>query len=305
MPTPKIFDIVREKERRYTTVPDAFITSVEKNQVNVYKSLEELLFNMEVSEGTFVLSDKNLAIINQVDTIANNQLFNDEYKDSLTEYLRQYKVQTDLTNKYYTELNVGFGEIDPVNTVITSQRNALELLGQDAFTQNFTTPLKDLLNQSVTGQATLQETIQTVRLLTLGNDDLDSRILSHAKRVAYDAFAVSDRTYTNAVANQLQLEFYLYFGGEIDDTREFCAERLGKYFHKKEIEGWGDGKRCCGLEYPKGGTWQGRNSATNKTTIFTLAGGYNCKHSILPVGINRVPKEVIERNINNGNYIAK
>jgi len=127
-------------------------------------------------------------------------------------------------------------------------------------------------------------------------------MVSHVKRVAYDAFAVSDRTYTNTVSNVLGIEWYFYSGGTIDDTRDFCQERIGKYFHKKEVEGWGENKSCCGLKYPNSNGWQGRNTLTNKTTIFTLAGGYNCKHSISPVSLRSVPKSVVQRNIENGNY---
>jgi len=302
MPTPSILQLLKERELRYTTVPDKLVTQMSQVQNNVFKEVEKILSQFEYEGGNLVLSEHNVNLINSIDAQINQAIYNDTYIESLTEYTSQFRQQQALTNKYFTELNIGFGSIDPIDTVLTSQKNAIQLLGDDAYTQIFLTPLKEGLNSSVTSGASFTDTLATLRDFTIGNENVDGKIISHVKRVAYDAFAVSDRNYTASVSAQLGIEFYLYFGGEIDDTRDFCAERHGKYYHKKEIEGWGEGKRCCGLEYPKGNTWQGRNSATNKSTIFSLAGGYNCKHSILPVSISEVPESVIKRNLENGNY---
>lgn len=297
-----IIKIIDEKTERLTSVPDKLVSGVGKSQLEAYKEIESLVYELESESGSLLLSEANLSKISSIDKLLNDTIFNDEYKGYLTDYIGQFKAQADLSNKYFTELNVGFSDIDPINTIITSQKNAISLLGDDAFTQAFSAPLKDMLVSSITGGASLKDTISTLRDFALGTDQTEGRMVSYVKTIAYDSFAVSDRTYTTTVSNQLGLEFYLYFGGHISDTREFCDERRGKYFHKKEIEGWGNGDRCCGLSYPQSGVWPGRNKLTNKTTIFTLAGGYNCKHSINPVSIKSVPKTVIERNVSNGNY---
>ena len=40
-----------------------------------------------------------------------------------------------------------------------------------------------------------------------------------------------------------------------------------------------------------------------KTNVWNIfAGGGNCMHSILPVSTYSVPHEVIQRNLDNGNY---
>jgi hypothetical protein len=36
--------------------------------------------------------------------------------------------------------------------------------------------------------------------------------------------------------------------------------------------------------------------------IFVFVAGYNCSHEMVPVHILIVPKDVIDRNIENGNY---
>lgn len=291
MPQSKLEKIVEEKLNRLESVPDSFVSDVEKSQLEAYKEVEKIILQMDTKDGVLLVTDKNTALLSSVDKRIKDTVFNDEYTNSLTQYIKEYNVQGQLANSYFIELNVGFTDADKINTILASQKNALSVLGEDAFTQSFIAPLNQLLNSSITSNAGLSETISSLRTFALGNADVDGRMVSHVKRVAYDAFAVSDRTYTSAVANSLGIKWFLYRGRKIRDTRDFCNARVDKYFHKKEIEKWGEL-----------GDWQGKNTLTNKTTIFTLAGGNNCKHSIDPVSIKSVPKSVIQRNIDNGNY---
>jgi hypothetical protein len=132
-----------------------------------------------------------------------------------------------------------------------------------------------------------------LRYLIEGNEEVDGRLMSHVKRVAYDSFAVSDRSYTNTIATDLGLEFYRWSGGKIEDTRCFCLERAGKYFHREEIKAWGRGENIGKCK--SNGLWEGANSNTDEATIFFYAGGYNCKHSIAPVSKKSVPADVMQR----------
>lgn len=300
---PSVKEIVDDKIRRLESVPDEFLTVVQKSQLEAYKEVQKMVLDMDTENGILIISDKNTSIINSIETTIKNTVFNDEYSSGLTEYIKQFNVQAELTNKYFVELNVGFdSEANEVNTVLASQKNAINLLGEDSFTQSFITPLNQLINTSMTTGATMSDTIDSLQQFVLGSDELDGKMVGQAKRIAYDIFAVADRNQTAAIANSLGLEFYLFQGGHLSDSREFCDERKGKYFHKKEIEAWGEGKKCCGLKWPQSGKWQGMNPQTNKNTIFALVGGFNCKDSLNPVSIKSVPKDVIQRNIENGNY---
>jgi hypothetical protein len=75
-------------------------------------------------------------------------------------------------------------------------------------------------------------------------------------------------------------------------------ERVDKYFHVTEIEYWGETPslwNTCKTKLHKGG---GMIAGTNKTTIFTYRGGWQCNHQIIPVSEKIVPKDVIKRNSN-------
>lgn len=289
---------------RLESVPDDFVNQVKGTQKEVLKDIEDLTSQLETENGVFVFNEKNINIINSIDQKLKDTVFSDEYIKAVQDFASQFNKQASINNAYFKSINVGF-EPDPIYQAVlrSSQKNAIDLLGEDAFTQKLINPLKQILESAITNKVSFSDTLDSLRTVIAGDasKDIDGALVSHVKRVAYDGFAASDRSYTNAISQDLGLEFYRYSGGIIKDSRCFCIKRHGLFFHKKEIEGWGEGKGVGECGYP----WQGMNSITNKATIFIVAGGYNCKHGWLPVSIKSVPKNVIQRNLDNGNYIPK
>jgi hypothetical protein len=292
-----INDFLEEKHDRLDSVPSAFVRSMDGVQARVSREIEDLVSQLEIENGNIVLSEKNMVLINNMEQRLKNLIFDEAYEKNLTSFLSEFKRQAELNNQYFTATIPEFEPSALYESVLKStQKNALSLLNEDAFTQTLIGPIKQTLEASITNNISFSETLTNLRYLIEGDEEVDGRLMSHVKRVAYDSFAVSDRSYTNTIATDLGLEFYRYSGGKIEDTRCFCAERAGKFFHRKEIEGWGEGKDVGSCGFP----WQGMNSNTDKATLFYYAGGYNCKHSILPVSKKSVPQDVIQRAISEG-----
>lgn len=78
-----------------------------------------------------------------------------------------------------------------------------------------------------------------------------------------DGFAEFDRTLQNKFASRLELNYAIYQGGEIKETRSFCGERNGKVYTIEEILSW------------QNENWQGKKESHN---ILIDCGGYNCRH---------------------------
>ena len=123
------------------------------------------------------------------------------------------------------------------------------------------------------------------------SSDLTGKLLQYSKQIAYDSIATADRAYTSAVAEDLGNDWFYYAGGLLKTSREFCIERHNQYYHFKEVESW------AGLN------WDGKMENTTPQNIWENLGGYNCNHAIIPVSIDQVPKSVLKRNINSGNYV--
>ena len=155
----------------------------------------------------------------------------------------------------------------------------------------FLEPIRVQLETSVTTSQTMKGAIQGMNDFVLGTEKFEGALTRYTKQIAFDAFAFADRKYTQTVSEDLGLVWRLYSGGLISDTRVFCQQRNGKIFHIKEVEKWGT--------VPA--EWQGRVNTTNPSNIFTFLGGWNCRHSIMPVGETQVPPSVLERNKSLGN----
>jgi hypothetical protein len=126
--------------------------------------------------------------------------------------------------------------------------------------------------------------------------------MSYSRQVALDTFSIADASVVATYSNEYEFEWFQYVGGTMKTTRPFCLERDGNYYHRKEIEAWGDGKKTTGLALPSAGEWGGRIDGTSASTIFSYRGGFGCRHLIMPVSVFSVSREVIVRNIEQGFY---
>jgi hypothetical protein len=289
--------LLNSKNNRLDSVPEGFVNSVSGLESDIMKSIERLVSTLETENGQILLNDRNMSIIENINQTIKNIIFTEEYEKNLTSFIGEFNTQANLSNDYFQIVLDDF-EVKPVykSLLKSTQRNAIQLLNDDAFSQVLINPIKETLESSIVNNVSFADTITNLRYIIEGDETVDGRLISHVKRVAYDSFAVSDRSYTNTIATDLGLEFYRYSGGEIETTRCFCDERAGKFYHKKEIEGWGEGVGVGSCGFP----WQGMNTNTDKATIFFYAGGYNCKHSLLPVSAKSVPQADKDRAIQKG-----
>lgn len=284
---------------RLTSVPDEMVTAADRAQLNTLKRAEELISQMDIVDGKFVFNDKNIQLVNSISRELEGVIIDDAYVNSLISFAREFNTQATINNSYFYKI---IDDFEPQSvyqaTLRISQQNAINLLSQDSVTAQIISPIKDSLLSAVTNGGSFNDTLNTIREITTNTEASDGLLTRYVKRVAYDSYAVADRQYTKVISEDLGLEFYKYQGGEVADTRCFCEERHGNWYHKKEIQDWGIGKGvgACGKD------WQGKNVATNSDTIFSFVGGYNCKHSLIPIITSRVPQKWIDRAINLGYY---
>lgn len=138
--------------------------------------------------------------------------------------------------------------------------------------------LRNILKSSVIRGLTIDETLTAVtELVTSG------LLPNAAKRITIDGLVTFSRNYINAMTKDFEAEWYFYEGPLRKTSRQFCESRAGKYYTKKQVESWAK------LD------WQGKKPGTTKQTIFSLAGGYNCYHLILPVPTELVPEEYLNK----------
>ena len=98
---------------------------------------------------------------------------------------------------------------------------------------------------------------------------------SAAKQLVFDSLHQRERIITKDMGDYIKLSHYLYTGGIIDNSREFCRERNRKVFTKKEVLNWSNL------------TWQGKSTPYSP---FVDCGGFRCRHRLMPIS-----KEMYDR----------
>ena len=91
---------------------------------------------------------------------------------------------------------------------------------------------------------------------------------SAAKQLVFDSLHQRERIITKDMGDYLKLKHYIYTGGIIDNSRQFCRERNRRVFTTKEIMNW------------ENLTWQGKSSPYEP---FRDCGGFRCRHRLMPI----------------------
>lgn len=137
---------------------------------------------------------------------------------------------------------------------------------------NFGNAIQEVLKSYVSGVGTTPELQRTLRAFIKGGAGQKPFLERYIKQTTSDAVMVFNREYINSISEDLNVQYYLYAGVIVQDSRDFCIARTGRAFTRKQVEDW------ASL-----GKWQGRMPNTTKTTIFSYCGGYNCQHELYPI----------------------
>jgi hypothetical protein len=300
---PPIKELIKQRIKRLDTVPNSFANRVARSQHDIYQKILLKLDKIDVGmDGAVTQTPNNLALIKEISAELKKIVIDplSPYSKSVKGFIEEFSEQKILNRSFYEESFEDFqNEKMYDQTYKTAVSNANKLVSQSAV-NTLTTEFEDLLQTAIGSGDNYANIVKNIGDLIKGNSQIDGSLARYAKQNAKDIFAVADRQYSKAISDNLEVQFFQYSGGLIDTSRPFCEERNGKIFHKKEIEAWGKGEKTLGMKWPKGGKWAGMASNTSAQTIFSLAGGYQCDHVMVPVALKYVPIDVIRRAIQQG-----
>jgi hypothetical protein len=287
--------ILKEKQQLLETADNDLIAASQRAQRQLWTLIQEDFEAMETdAEGRIRLTQRNIEIAARIVNRLKLGLGATDFAPAMEDFLAKFDKSIEVNQAYARQFNPRYRIADiQVEMMRQSKIIAVDLLTNEGYKSRIDQTFRIPLNAALQGGANLRETIRSLKEVVQGSKETDGRVLANVKTYANTTFATADRTLSNTIYKDLGIEWYRYVGGEIDTTRDFCAERTGKYYHRLEIEQWGNDE------------WNGQIAGTNSENIFVVAGGWNCRHSIMGVPIARVPRDVIERAKSKGFYIEK
>ena len=288
-----LHELLADKIARLDSIPKKFVTSVEESQ---YAILDEILVLMNklslTKDGLIEMTVANLNVADKINQKLYDVFLRSDYINAVTDFASSFDIQKKANDKYFKKAFPDYTTSDFANGVFqASKQNAVESLSTSTVATKFLEPLRQTMDNIVSNGLSFKDAVQQVRDYAVGDGESAGKLLQYSKQIAYDTIATADRAYTSAVAEDLGLEWFFYAGGLITTSREFCIQRHNEYYYYKEVEDW------ASLE------WDGKIETTTPQNIYQNLGGWNCNHALMPVSIDQVPKPVINRNINNGNFV--
>ena len=301
---PTLNELLQAKVDRLETVPDAFLTSMQKVQKELFASVLEILSTLNVDANGFLeITVENVDKVAMIDVRLREALELSEYTEVVTDFAKEFNTQIVFNDEYFGAALKGFERSEIGEKIVKmAQKNAVELLVKMSPDAYYILPIKQAIENAVINGARWRDTLDVIQTIAVGNDEVEGKIMHYSKQIAHDSFAVADRSYSSAAAEQVGADWFKWSGSVIKTTRPFCEERHNKFFCKKEFEMWGAGKTTEGFAWPQSGAWAGEFPGTDASSIFSLAGGITCRHSVMAVSISAVPIAQIKRAMELGYY---
>lgn len=128
-------------------------------------------------------------------------------------------------------------------------------------------PIRRIKAETVKAIATgssYKDFVDQIDIFVQGQEDKAGIVESHFRTNAYDTFQMVDRSISLGMAKKLGMTKFVYSGTEMETTRDFCKDKIGKVFTIEQAEKW------------KNEEWQGKPK-TNYDPLLDM-GGYNCTH---------------------------
>jgi len=273
-----------------------------KTQGLMFDQMSLLLNKLALdSEGLIIQNQANRNILAQAGQYFNNSM--GEYNDSINT-LPNTLGNINSQNALYFDAVVD--SFKPNSLYITSIRNQTivqieSLLLNEGIELTLKQPIISILNQNINTGAAYSDLVKQLRTFILGNNEVEGTLLRYSKQIVTDTLFNYNRALQEAVSVNSGLIWIKYTGvvtlkklpkkspaysdpgKKLVTTRDFCLSRIGKYYHKKEVEKWATL------------TWDGKRAGTTSSTIFIYAGGYNCRHQLIYVHESTVPKINLDR----------
>ena len=232
------------------------------------------------SDGRLLYNAFNVNLANEMEAVFDkfNVLFHDNY---LKSWAMEALNVTQFTADYYKGMGIAASTVESMmqqleflkpsigievgKTVETSKIIPGSYLDKLSQSDSVRLEVKDYILQNIAGKSDYQSYVSGFKDLIVGNDEIEGRLQRYYRQYAYDTYNEVESSADLYLADNLELEYFIYEGDVVDKSRPFCEERYGKVFSRKDIERWREMD------------WKGKN----KDVPFEISrGGYNCRHRI-------------------------
>lgn len=239
--------------------------------------LESYLNKFELDgKGNLKYTDKNIRLINDLEKTLDK--FNATYQNKfIGNFGRDLLKVTVLTKEWYKASGIAEKTVDNLAKQMGFIKKAIGVdetgkLLKDGYlyklgqTDAVREQMKNYVLNNVSSGKSFDQFVSGFKDIVVGNEEVDGRLSRYYRQYAWDKYNQVLGAADNYMAENLDLDYFVYMGSVIDTTRPFCEERAGKVYHRCDAEKW-DGQ-----------DWAGKNP---DGTFLINKGGFNCRHDLV------------------------
>ena len=123
--------------------------------------------------------------------------------------------------------------------------------------------------------------------LITGSGEKPGGIESHLNRYAHDLYMQYDSAYATSLAEETGMKYFVYLGGKIEDSRDFCVAHDNKVWTTEEAKKWSEWTPAKGVYPPD---YKIKQKDKNAVPSYIASydgyqplvhrGGFNCRHHL-------------------------
>lgn len=270
-----------EIEQFISKLEDKFTLRLNALSKQMYSTIQKTIVDkLEVDkDGNITLSAHNMRIVGELNNVFKSIDFTQTAKKTIADYLTIINA----ASPYFRLFGIAADTIKDIEAQMLPRMKARA---------------KIFNNMSIGRKEAINDRKVLVRMMTKGKsfEELkkevkqwyvkDNRAMANIQTELRDAFMEGDRWVTHEMTKEFNLDkYYLYTGGLVNRSRNFCATKNRQAFKRTEVMKWKNEK------------WQGKSIPYNP---FINVGGYNCRHRLMPISeqmynrIKGLPSDVTE-----------
>ena len=283
---------------------DGFSSSLPAIEKQMYEKVIGLASKLEKSNGRLKVSVNNIRILGEIKRELTSVVMTDKYRKSVKKFAESFDAIQDLQTKYFDAV-VGGYKASSIMSALKKETvdSVLSNLLDAGVNYNITQKIADELRIQVISGGKYSDLVEGIRTTMLG--DGEGVLQRYAKTYATDALYTYSRQYNQVFSEDLGIEWYRWWGGLKDSSRDFCVAmeentRKGgclEYIHVSQFDELLKGQICGGnvVLNKKTDLPQGFKKNTTTVNFTSNAGGWNCQHQLIPTPTIAVPDKFIKK----------
>jgi len=216
---------------------DEFVNKVEKEteqlERDLYDEIMAVIVGLLFVDGKAVFNSKNISLVGKIDNA-----FITFNKNSQLPFLKRITTHLRGLDKFYVDyfdsLGLDAKSFKGFDALMTRMENYLQSV-------SVLEPVKQQVKNYLLGSISSHRSMGTIRLGMrdiLGLKDRSGVLNRYYRNFLYDSVMQFDAILSSAHAEQNGLKYFIYAGGLISTSREFCIKRNDLVFNKDNIDDW-------------------------------------------------------------------